>query len=620
MNSLDKNLTGHNQTNIFLQSLIELNEFDGKPSEFFTKLINTKRLVVEASGALLVKKTGDTYGLVTSSPPISKNPPEWINTALEKLKSMSDLDGLYSHKISEDEDGTYKDYLAYIPLVPGSPQMGIEVYYLHARDISELNFRLQKLQILLPYYSFYEGKVKLKDFQQKTERMYKAFEVIIKLNTFDGFLGSLMALCNELAANWSCSRVSFGLKKSRYVKVKAISNSEKFNKKTDVVRNLEKVMEECIDQNLEITFPQDGDGGTVARAAKSFSEQHGPVSLLSLPLRRSGQVFGVLTFERGAEKPFSKDEIEVFRLIADLYTPRLEFLKKNDRFIAVKIADEFRKFSALVIGAKHTWIKLIVLALLGAAYWLSVAKGMYQVESTFTFEPNKTHIVTAPFNGEIIKIHVENGQKIEKGVPLFKLDATEMRLQQNTLLSNKLEAQKKAAVALREGNAAEEQIARAEAKGIDAEIELTEYFLSRAEVLAPIGGTVVSEELKKREFSVIELGKPLLEIVDDSKLNIVLFVPEDQVADIKLGKTGELAAAGYPDSKIKFRVTDIENIARVVSGANVFKVKAEFLDGEKLDWLKSGMEGVARINVEERHHAWIWTRKAINWLRMKFWF
>ncbi|MCM8540462.1 MAG: efflux RND transporter periplasmic adaptor subunit, partial [Lentisphaeraceae bacterium] len=615
-----KNLTGHNQTNIFLNSLIELNEFDGKPSEFFNKLINTKRLVVEASGAVLLRKTGDTYGLVTSSPPLNGKSPEWLNIALKKLQARENLDGLYSHKINDDEDSSYKDYLAYIPLKPGVPEMGIEVYYLHARDISELNYRLQKLQILLPYYNFYEGKVKLKDFQEKTERMYKAFEIIIKLNTFDGFLGSLMALCNELAANWSCSRVSFGLKKSRYIKIKAISNSEKFNKKTDVVRDLEKVMEECYDQNLEIPFPQDGDGGTVARSAKSFSEQHGPVSLVSLPLRRSGQLFGVLTFERGAENPFTKDEIEVFRLIADLYTPRLEFLKKNDRFIAVKIAEECRKFSSMMIGAKHTWLKLIVLALLGLAYWLSVAKGMYQVESTFTFEPNKTHIVTAPFNGEIIKINVENGQRIEKDVPLFKLDATEMRLQQNSLLSNRLEAQKKAAVALREGNAAEEQIARAEAKGIDAEIELTEYFLSQAEVKAPIGGMVVSEELKKREFSVIELGKPLLEIVDDSQLKIILFVPEDQIADIELGRTGELAAAGYPDSKIKFRVIDVENIARVVSGANVFKVKAEFLDGEKLDWLKPGMEGVARINVEERLYAWIWTRKAINWLRMKFWF
>ena len=619
MTLLDNSLTGHTQNNILLSSLLDLNEFDGKPSEFFKKLISVKRAAVEATGAALVKKTSDTYGLVASSPEISSKPPEWISIAINRIKEYENLEGLYCHKLGDDDRG-FSNYLAFIPLKSGSPEMGIEVYYLHASDVNELNARLQKLQILLPYYSFYEGKLRLKDFKERSDRMFKAFEVIVKLNTYEGFLGSTMALCNELAARWSCTRVSFGIKKRRYVKLKAISNSEKFNKKTDVVRNLEKVMEESLDQNLEILYPQEGDGGTVARAAKNFSEQHGPVSIVSVPFRKSGEVFGVLTFERGVDKPFTKNDIEVFRLVADLFTTRLEQLKLTDRFILSKGLDEFKRFMSLLVGAKHTWLKLIILALIAAGYLLSVAKGMYQVEATFTFEPDKIHVVTAPFNAEISKVYVENGDEVKKGDQLFNLDATEMRLQQNSLLSKKLESQKKAAVALREGDAAEEQIARAEAKGIDAEIELTEHFLALAEVKAPIGGRIMSDELKQREFSVIELGKPVLEIVDDSKLKIILYVPEDQVADIELGKTGELAAAGYPDKKIKFIVKDIENIARVVAGKNVFKVQAEFLDGSNFDWLKPGMEGVARINVEERLHVWIWTRKAINWLRMKFWF
>ena len=619
MNSLDQNLTGHNQNNILLQSLIDLNEFDGKPSEFFQKLITTKKVVVEASGAALLKKTGDTFGLISAHPQIKGTPPEWLQAALERLNEKGIAEGLFCQKVGELEGGL-QSYLAYIPLKPGSPEMGIEVYHLYSKDMSELNYRLQKLQILLPYYNFYEGKIRLKEFRDKTERMYKAFEVIVKLNIHDGFLGSIMALTNEMAAQWSCSRVSFGVKKRRYVKTKAISNSEKFSRKTVIIQNLEKVMEECLDQNLEVAFPQSGDGATVARAAKTFSEQHGPVSIVSIPFRRGGNVFAILTLERSIDEPFTKEDIEVFRLVADLYTPRLEQLKKDDRFFVVKGVDGFRKTASYVVGAKHTLLKLIIIALLGLIYWLSVAKGMYQVEATFTFEPSKTHVVTAPFNGEILKINVKNGQKIEKGQVLFKLDATEMRLQKNSLLAKKLEAQKKAAVALREGEAAEEQIARAEAKGIDAEITLTDYFLSQSDVLAPIGGTVLGEDLNKREFSVIELGNPLLEIVDDSKLRIILFIPEDQIADVSKGKTGELAAAGYPDKKIKFRVLDIENIARVVAGKNVFKVKAEFLDGGNLDWLKPGMEGVARVNVEERLHVWIWTRKAINWLRMKLWF
>ena len=31
------------------------------------------------------------------------------------------------------------------------------------------------------------------------------------------------------------------------------------------------------------------------------------------------------------------------------------------------------------------------------------------------------------------------------------------------------------------------------------------------------------------------------------------------------------------------------------------------------------MEGVAKIDIDKRPYAWIWTRKIINWVRMKLW-
>jgi hypothetical protein len=31
------------------------------------------------------------------------------------------------------------------------------------------------------------------------------------------------------------------------------------------------------------------------------------------------------------------------------------------------------------------------------------------------------------------------------------------------------------------------------------------------------------------------------------------------------------------------------------------------------------MEGVAKIHVEDRHLAWIWTRESLNWIRLTLW-
>ena len=63
-------------------------------------------------------------------------------------------------------------------------------------------------------------------------------------------------------------------------------------------------------------------------------------------------------------------------------------------------------------------------------------------------------------------------------------------------------------------------------------------------------------------------------------------------------------------------------MARVIEQKNVYLVKTEIIKDEKIDlsWIRAGMEGVAQINSDERLMVWIYTRKAINWLRMYFWF
>ena len=52
---------------------------------------------------------------------------------------------------------------------------------------------------------------------------------------------------------------------------------------------------------------------------------------------------------------------------------------------------------------------------------------------------------------------------------------------------------------------------------------------------------------------------------------------------------------------------------------NVFKVRVRLLDRTGADWLQSGMEGSARVDVEQRRYVWIWTRRMIDWVRMKLW-
>lgn len=621
MSNLDEALSGVYQNNLLYESLLELSNFEGAPSEFLHKLIQIKRSILKATnGALIKLKEEGACGLIASSPAVTEGQiPSWIQQVLQNSESLLGTQGVHCRYVENTLDGQ-KRYLVYQPLKAGSNELGIEIYNITVKNVDHLNASLERLQILMPYYDFYEGKLKLNEFRERTGRLHKSFELMIKINTHESFLGSLMAICNEFSAKWGCSRVSFGLLKSNNIKIKAMSNSEKFNRKMDLVRDLESVMEECADQDLEVNYPQQGAGIYVCRRAQHFSNTHGPLSLLSVPLRYEGKTLGVLCFERSIEKPFSNSEMETFRLSADLLSPRLANLKKLNRWFGRRLLDGIKNTCSFFLGTKHTWIKIIIFLVLGVGYWLSQAKTMYQVEASFRFDSQKSLSVSVPYSGEIDEVYVKNGQNVQKGDRLFTLDTVELQLKLRDLQSKKLQTLKKAAVALREGETAEEQMSRVEAEGIKAEIDLIEYSIGKSVIKAQMDGTVVGTELEKKKFSVVELGKDILEIIQIDSLESILYVPEDQIADVITGQSGELVAAGYPDRRIKFEIIEIEKIARVIEQQNVYRVKASIVLSSKDHFIRAGMEGVARVDVEERLLAWVFTRKAINWVRMTLWF
>jgi hypothetical protein len=64
-------------------------------------------------------------------------------------------------------------------------------------------------------------------------------------------------------------------------------------------------------------------------------------------------------------------------------------------------------------------------------------------------------------------------------------------------------------------------------------------------------------------------------------------------------------------------VERVEPVARLVGERNVFKVRV-VLD-ERPEWMRPGMEGVARIDAGRKPLAIIWTRRLVNWVRMTLW-
>ncbi len=170
---------------------------------------------------------------------------------------------------------------------------------------------------------------------------------------------------------------------------------------------------------------------------------------------------------------------------------------------------------------------------------------------------------------------------------------------------------------MRDGETAQAQIAQANADKASAQIDLLNYLIDQASLISPTSGTVVKGDLKREIGAPVKTGDVLFEVAPLDSLRAELLIAEDEIFDIKLNQQGYLATASYPGQRIKFVVERINPMAEVVKQRNVFKVRVQLL--EIHPWMRPGMEGVAKVSVGKRHYIWIWTRKIVNWVRMKLW-
>lgn len=602
----------------------QLENFDGSPEQFLTNLLAVYCFMAQAnSGAILHINQKRGIDVLALYPQMEKaaSAPEWLvqsaKTAIKVLSSdaiaVEPLNGpnqLYSQPA--------KRHVLMLPFKTLDMSQTVAAFLIQTTDNAALEKSRQRLELSTKLLSNSEKRLSRQTQEGDLKRLRQAMEVLSALNQQDKFTSASMVFCNEVASKWLCERVSVGFLHRRYVQLKAMSHTEDFSRKMKLVQDIESVMEECLDQDIEVLSPASDDTTCINRAADELSKRYGPLTVLSLPLRRNGEVIAVLTLERPLDKIFSHDEIETIRLTCELCTARLNDLYEYNRWIGATIATKIRNFITEFLGPKHTWAKLLTIIGFVALLFLVFGKGQFRPEAPFVLEATHQQAIPAPFNGYLKSVEVEIGDKVEgNNSTLATLDTAELRLQLAASKAEKAGYLKQESAAMRDNETAQAQIAQANADKAQAQIDLLNYQIGQANLISPIGGIIVKGDLKRQIGAPVKAGDVLFEVCPVEFLRAQLMFPEDLIFYIEIGQKGKLATASYPGQPIKFVVERINPMAEVVKQRNVFKVRVRLL--ETYPWMRPGMEGVAKVSVGKRRYIWIWTRKITNWLRMKLW-
>ncbi len=221
--------------------------------------------------------------------------------------------------------------------------------------------------------------------------------------------------------------------------------------------------------------------------------------------------------------------------------------------------------------------------------------------------------VVAKTSGVALRVMAEEGQHVGAGQVLVRLDSARAALQaaQTASQMRKLESNY-----ARSRQLADQKLISAndidqikyDLENARAANRLANLELSYANVTAPISGVIAQRSIKPGNF--VQINTPIFRIVDISRLEATLNVPERELETLKPGLPVTLQVDALPGKTFSGTVDRVSPV--VDSGSGTFRVICAF-QGSQLDsgTLQPGMFGRMQIDYDKRADALVIPRAAL---------
>jgi membrane fusion protein, multidrug efflux system len=195
-----------------------------------------------------------------------------------------------------------------------------------------------------------------------------------------------------------------------------------------------------------------------------------------------------------------------------------------------------------------------------------------------TLAPEREATIRAELTGPVVQTLIEQGQHVDAGQLLLRLDDTAIRDQVSSARSAVTTAQANLTVAQREqerneallkaGAIAERNVeqsraqvtaSQAQLSNAQAQLATADKQLSNTRITAPFTGIVSARSVSVGD--VVSPGTALVTVVDPSTMRLEASVPAEALTSVRLGAPVDFVVTGYPNRHFTGRVTRINPIA-----------------------------------------------------------
>lgn len=517
------------------------------------------------------------------------------------------------------EGGGAGRYDVAYPIEVGEQLIGVAVLEVVSLPEAQLQEALRRLHWGIAWLIDLFRRLQGERDRALNSRVMTVLDMVATTIEAEGFQRAATTFATEFAAKMDCDRVSIGFIKGRHIKVRALSHSAHFKPESNLVRDIGAAMDETIDQEAAIVYPEIAGVGqsSIVRAAKALCERQRVDAVACIPFSVHGRWAGAVGLERSNGRGFSEGDIELCQATVALVGPMLDSARLNDRPLLFKAGDSLRALLGKFIGEGHLAWKLGGFTAIALIAFLALATGNYRVTADAATEGSVQRAVVAPFGGYVAEATARAGDLLSKGDLIALLDDRDLQLERLKWASQRDQLTRQLREAKADREMAQLRILEAQLGQTEAQLALVTEQLARTRIVAPYDGVLISGDLSQSLGAPVERGEVLFEIAPLARYRLVLQVDDRDITQLTKGQSGSLTLSALPAERFDFVVDRVTPVATAEEGRNYFRVEASLSNASER--LRPGMNGVAKIDIGERKLIWIWTHRLVDWLKLWIW-
>jgi len=258
---------------------------------------------------------------------------------------------------------------------------------------------------------------------------------------------------------------------------------------------------------------------------------------------------------------------------------------------------------------------------------------LIRAEATGTVEPVREVEVKSKAGGEILKLHIDIGDVVERGALLAEIDPRDVRNRYNQTEADLAVAQAQLQIAQAQLDRQQrlldaEVITRAEFENVtlsyanaqaslvraQTNFDLSELQLADVRIRAPMDGTIIQKNVEEGTViqsasSNVSGGTALFVMANLGEMQVRTLVDETDVGELKAGLMADVRVEAFPDRTFRGVVDKIEPQATVEQNVTMFPVIVSIDNQAGL--LRPGMNAEVEVQIDEARNVVVVPNNAI---------